>query len=98
MLLRSGGWLVENLQSTHRDPHVSRERLVHCRVVQRQENRHVWLQEGEERARVILKKKKKCKKHNLVVVFLSVLMFGVVLARNNNNIIKNSQRTYVSYA
>lgn len=56
------GWLVENLQSTHRHPHVSRERLVHGRVVQRQEYRHIWLQEGKERARVILKTKKKKKK------------------------------------
>lgn len=48
-------WLVENLQATHGHPHVSRERLVHGRVVQGQEYRHIWLQGGEEWARIILK-------------------------------------------
>lgn len=50
-----GQWLVENLQATHGHPHVSRERLVHGGVVQGQEYRHIWLQGGEEWARVILK-------------------------------------------
>lgn len=50
-----GQWLVENLQATHGHPHVSRERLVHGGVVQGQEYRHIWLQGGEEWARVILR-------------------------------------------
>lgn len=54
-----GQWLVENLQAAHRHPHVSRERLVHGGVVQGQEYRHIWLQGGEEWARVILKENPK---------------------------------------
>lgn len=43
------GWLVEDLQAAHGQPHVSRERLVHGGVVQGQENRHVGLQWREVR-------------------------------------------------
>lgn len=50
-----GQWLVENLQAAHGHPHVSGERLVHGGVVKRQEYGHVWLQEGEEGARVIFR-------------------------------------------
>lgn len=50
-----GQWLVENLQAAHGHPHVSRERLVHGGVIQRQEYGHIWLQGGEEGARVILR-------------------------------------------
>lgn len=60
--LRSGGvvevrgqWLVENLQASHGHPHVSGEGLVHGGVVKRQKYGHVWLQGGEEGARVILR-------------------------------------------
>lgn len=50
-----GQWLVENLQAAHGHPHVSRERLVHGGVIQRQEYGHVRLQGGQEGARVILR-------------------------------------------
>lgn len=43
-----GQRLVENLQAAHGHPHVSRERLVHGGVIQRQEHGHIWLQGGGE--------------------------------------------------
>lgn len=48
------GWLVEDLQAAHGQPHVSRERLVHGGVVQGQENRHVGLQLREGRGEGVM--------------------------------------------